>query len=649
MEDESKTKEQLIEELAELRRQVAEYETNESKSQHDDIKQRVQSQIRARVWEMNSSDDIRQVQKVIYDGLTELGVPFNGSGINWVDTSTCPSRVRWRGIRQDSWVEGKGRELLLQCWQSQEVFYRKDLEKEDEYGEFPRLHTVDRPLRSVIDIPFLHGTLSVNSLEPNAFSEDHIRDLQELADVLSEGLQRMDDLHRLEQRNQDLEREITERKQAEEALRKLSRAVEQNPASIVITNREGEIEYVNPKFCTLTGYPVEEILGQNPRVLKSGEHPSEFYRELWETITAGKEWRGEFHNKKKGGELYWELASISPITNTAGAITHFVGIKEDITQRKQMEQELRESERKYRLLVERLPIGISHNTPDGKFLVYNPYAQNMTGYTLQELSAMKSGDLYVHPEDREDLLSNLQEKGEHTFEYPLRRKDGRVIMVRGTTQAIKDAEGRMVELQGYTEDITERKHMEQELIRLERLRAVGELSAGVSHNLNNILTNVLGPAQLLKRKSDDPEILREVDDIVTSAIRARDLVHELHLSVRTDEEESLTPVSVDQIVQQAVQTSRPRWKDEPEAQGISIKVLTRGESVPSIQGTEAGLHDILTNFIFNAVDAMPEGGTISIETQAVEDQVQITFSDTGTGMDEETKRRVFEPFYMTIG
>ena len=196
-------------------------------------------------------------------------------------------------------------------------------------------------------------------------------------------------------------------------------------------------------------------------------------------------------------------------------------------------------------------------------------------------------------------------------------------------------------------DIAEHKRMEEELVHLERLRAVGELSAGVSHNLNNILTNVLGPAQLLKRKTDDPELLREVDDIITSAVRARDLVHELHLSVRTDQEESLHPVLIDQAVQQAMQTSRPRWKDEPEARGATIEMVTRWGGVPSIQGTEAGLHDILTNFIFNAVDAMPEGGTITIETETVEDQVQIIFSDTGKGMDEETRRRVFEPFFTT--
>ena len=134
-------------------------------------------------------------------------------------------------------------------------------------------------------------------------------------------------------------RDITERKQMEEKLRQLSMAVEQSPASIVITNPAGDIEYVNPKFVGLTGYTLAEALGKNPRILKSGEKGPEAYRELWRTITAGKEWRGEFHNKKKNGELYWESASISPIRDSAGCITHFLSVKEDITARKQTEAE----------------------------------------------------------------------------------------------------------------------------------------------------------------------------------------------------------------------------------------------------------------------------------------------------------------------
>jgi PAS domain S-box-containing protein len=134
-------------------------------------------------------------------------------------------------------------------------------------------------------------------------------------------------------------RDITERKQIEEKLRQLSIAVEQSPASIVITDRAGDIEYVNPKFVNVTGYTLAEALGKNPRILKSGEKGPEAYRELWQTITAGKEWSGEFHNKKKNGELYWEIASISPIRDLAGRITHYVAVKEDITARKQTEAE----------------------------------------------------------------------------------------------------------------------------------------------------------------------------------------------------------------------------------------------------------------------------------------------------------------------
>lgn len=130
---------------------------------------------------------------------------------------------------------------------------------------------------------------------------------------------------------------ITERKKMEDKLKILFQASEQSPASIVITNIEGNIEYVNPKFEELSGYKEEEVLGKNPRILKSGHFQECDYKKLWQTITQGKEWQGEFHNRKKNGELYWEKALISPIFNSVGAITHFMAVKEDITEKKQQE------------------------------------------------------------------------------------------------------------------------------------------------------------------------------------------------------------------------------------------------------------------------------------------------------------------------
>jgi diguanylate cyclase (GGDEF)-like protein/PAS domain S-box-containing protein len=134
--------------------------------------------------------------------------------------------------------------------------------------------------------------------------------------------------------------DITERARAEENVRKLSMAVEQSPASVLITNTAGEIEYVNAKFTEVTGYQPEEVIGRTPRMLKSSYTPAETHRTMWETIKAGREWRGEFYNKKKNGELYWEFASISAIKDVTGQVTHYLAVKEDITVRKKYEEQI---------------------------------------------------------------------------------------------------------------------------------------------------------------------------------------------------------------------------------------------------------------------------------------------------------------------
>jgi len=133
---------------------------------------------------------------------------------------------------------------------------------------------------------------------------------------------------------------ITKRVEAEKQLKLLSRAIDQTPVSVIITDKNGNIEYVNPKFAALTGYTFDEAKGKNPRVLQSGKHSVEFYKELWDTILSGKEWFGEFQNKKKNGELYIESAIISPILNSRGEISYFVAVKEDITEKKRMLEDL---------------------------------------------------------------------------------------------------------------------------------------------------------------------------------------------------------------------------------------------------------------------------------------------------------------------
>jgi PAS domain S-box-containing protein len=185
--------------------------------------------------------------------------------------------------------------------------------------------------------------LSLNyiTMKGKNFAIGTVRDITERKRVEEEIRQLNEDLdQRVHQRTLDLEAANQELQQREAELKKHSLAIEQSPAIVVITDLEGTIEYVNPAFTRVTGYSREEAIGQNPRILKSGRHSREFYEALWGTITSGRVWSGEFSNKRKNGTLYWETTTISPIRNKVGEITHFVAVKEDITDRKKMETEM---------------------------------------------------------------------------------------------------------------------------------------------------------------------------------------------------------------------------------------------------------------------------------------------------------------------
>jgi PAS domain S-box-containing protein len=258
--------------------------------------------------ELSKLIDTKNLFVAFYDERTdELYSPFA-----WDEKTYEP--VRWSAQKSlTGKVVHEKRTIFLK---------RKEIDELIEKGEIERIGS---PAEVWLGVPLfvegeVYGAIVVQSYDnPNAYDERSKQLLEMVASHFSTSIIR---------------------KMEHEELVKLSRAVEKSQVGVVITNKEGTIEYVNPKFCEITRYSSDELIGRNLRILQSGYHTKEFYKNLWDTILSGRDWVGEFRNKRKDGELYWDRGLISPITDETGKITHFVGIKEDITEQKRLIEEL---------------------------------------------------------------------------------------------------------------------------------------------------------------------------------------------------------------------------------------------------------------------------------------------------------------------
>ena len=220
----------------------------------------------------------------------------------------------------------------------------------------------------------------------------------------------------------------------------LNLAVEQNTSSVLITDISGNIKYANPKFSYLTGYSFEEVVDKNPRILSSGEKSKEEYKKLWDTILSGKEWRGEFRNKKKNNELYWVYAVITPIKNKVGQITHFLGIAEDITEKKMRADAFKATEEKYLELIENSAFAVFISDYNGNFKLVNAEACRILGYTYEEFKFLNFIDTY--PDNKtHDFINNLEiirNAGVHIYERNMKRKDGSIFPAELTIRLTRD-------------------------------------------------------------------------------------------------------------------------------------------------------------------------------------------------------------------
>ncbi len=256
--------------------------------------------------------------------------------------------------------------------------------------------------------------------------------------------------------------DITDTKESEIELRKLYRALEQSPVTVMITDTQGTIEYVNPKFVETTGYTEDEAIGQKPSILKSGNMEDEDYKELWETISSGNTWSGEFQNRKKDGTVYFESTSISPVRDTSGNIINYISIKEDITTRKKVEDQLRMNATVFETASEGIVITDTNNV----IKTVNPAFTRITGYGLDEVIGKTPAILNSGLHDDEfykELWSSLNSKGYWNGEIWNRRKDSAIYPEWLSIAAIKDESGDVQEYVAVFSDITRRKQDEEQI------------------------------------------------------------------------------------------------------------------------------------------------------------------------------------------
>ncbi|MBS1259574.1 MAG: Sensor histidine kinase RcsC [Candidatus Scalindua arabica] len=459
--------------------------------------------------------------------------------------------------------------------------------------------------------------------------------------------------------------EITERKQNEENLRKLSQAVEQSPVTVVITNIEGDIEYVNKKFTQVTGYSYEEVIGQNPRILKSDDRTPEEYKDLWETIISGKEWRGEFCNKDKNGTIYWESASISPVKNDAGVITHFIAVKEDITERKRIEENLR----KLSQAVEQSPVTVMITDIEGKIEYINSKFTELTGYTSEDALGhtpriLQSGKTPL--EEYKKLWETIKSGNEWHGEFCNKKKNGILYWEHTSISPVNNEQGNTTHFVAVNEDVTERRQMEEMLKRSEKVAMVkmkeaneskrkaevatnakSEFLANMSHEIRTPMNGIMGMTDLLLDTKLTDEQRKFTATVRNSSNALLTIINDI-LDLSKIEAGKMELENIDFDLKIAVDGTIDILAIRAHEENLELSCFIDPEVPFLLHGDPGKLRQVIINLVNNAMKFTNDGevaisANLEKETES-HATVRFAVRDTGIGIPADRMDRLFKPF-----